>query len=118
MPPTLPWIRKRRVVDRDRLGGELKIAVHAVDRQCEIEPGAESEMVERARHRLVGAAAEGEVELGARLDVRKFGGGGDAVGDRLGLVRTDAGALEHAGEAVARAERGGRPGFAGVRAYR
>ena len=102
---------QRSVIDPDRLADQRKRAASRntwapLDREIEIEAGAEAEIVERARLRRRGPAAQGQVEPGSGGDVGQRHRSSDHRFDPRRIAAADSGALEHPPEAVALAERG------------
>jgi hypothetical protein len=96
---------QRRMVDRDRDALEAERAVDPLDRELEVEAGAEVERLERAWVALHLAAAEHQVHPGARAQIVERHGVGDHRRDLARLVARDARAFEDAGEAVALPDR-------------
>src|SRR5690606_4237229 len=97
---------QRRVVDLDRPRIEHQSSVAPLDRELEVETGAEGQRFERPRGARCRAAAERDVDGRSRRYLRKFDGAGDHRGDLFGFGPAEAGPREHASEAVTAHERG------------
>ena len=96
-----------RVIDRDRAAFHGYRLALAMEREVEIEAGAEGELFQRTCGAAVVAAAEREIEHRAGFEIGQRDLACDQIGGARGIGAADAGALERGAEAVAAAQGGG-----------